>query len=99
MDGGGKPSPSGSGKAVVGGVLTVLVLASGLAVVHTQHQCRQRFAQLQVTQEARDALEIEWRQLLLEESTLATEAVVDQVARSRLNMVLPGPDQVVYVTR
>ncbi|MEE4377344.1 MAG: cell division protein FtsL [Candidatus Competibacteraceae bacterium] len=80
-------------------VLLVVLMGSGLGVVYTKHQTRQLFVNLQTEQDRRDALEIEWRQLQLEHSTLATAAQVDQAARKRLDMAIPSPDAVIYIIR
>lgn len=80
-------------------VLIVAVLGSALGVVYSKHQSRKLFNELQALEAHRDNLEIEWELLQLEQSTLATEAVVDQVARSRLGMIVPDPGSVVYIRR
>jgi cell division protein FtsL len=80
-------------------VLIVGILISGVGIVHTKYQARRLFVELQVLQEDRDDLEIEWELLQLEESTLATESVVDQVARTRLDMIVPDPNLNVYISR
>jgi cell division protein FtsL len=80
-------------------VLIVGILISGVGIVYTKYQARRLFVELQVLQEDRDDLEIEWELLQLEESTLATESVVDQVARTRLDMIVPDPNLNVYISR
>lgn len=79
--------------------LLATILISGLGLVYTQHQSRQLFVELQALQARRDELDIDWRLLQLEESTLNTELVVEQAAASRLHMLPPNPDAVVYVMR
>lgn len=80
-------------------LLLAVLLGSGLGLVYTQHQGRQLFIELQKLQTQRDNLDIEWEMLQLEQSTLATEAIVDQAARNRLDMQIPAPETVIYVTR
>lgn len=80
------------------GVLASAVLGSGVGVIHIQHANRQLFVQLQKLQKERDHLEIEWELLRLEQSTLITDAAVENVARMRLNMLLPDPNEVFYIT-
>ncbi len=84
-------------------LLTVLligaVLGSGLGIVYSKHQSRRLFNELQALLTYRDDREIEWELRQLEQSTWATEAVVDQAARTRLKMVVPTPDDVVYIKR
>lgn len=88
-----------STNAVVVLLLTAAVLASALALVYTKHQSRKLHIELQsLGQQAQD-YEIEWELLQLEQSTLASEFVVDRLARSRLGMFVPDPDSVVYITR
>ena len=77
--------------------LTVAVLGSGIGVVYTQHANRQLFMELQKLQEKRDDLEVEWELLQLEQSTLVTDAVIEQTARKRLNMLIPDPGEVLYI--
>ena len=79
-------------------LLTVTVLGSGVGVVYTQHANRQLFIELQKLQAKRDDLEVEWELLQLEQSTLVTDAVIEQTARLRLHMLIPDPGEVLYVT-
>ena len=79
--------------------LIIAVLVSGLGVVYTKHRSRQLFIELQKLQSLRDEMEVEWEQLQLEQSTLATEVAVDHVARMRLGMIVPDPNGVVYIKR
>lgn len=80
-------------------VLLLAILATAVGVVLSKHQSRKLFVELQGLQKARDDLDIEWNQLQLEQSTLATESVIDQAARTRLDMGIPAPDAVIYVIR
>lgn len=77
--------------------LTVAVLGSGLGVVYTQHVNRRLFIEWQKLQVERDALEVEWELLRLEQSTLVTDAAVETVARTRLNMLTPDPGAILYI--
>ena len=80
-------------------VLTLLVIAtivSALGVVYARHQHRQRFVQLDRLTKERDALNIEFGRLQLEQATWAESNRIDQVARARLGMKFPeGPEIVV----
>jgi cell division protein FtsL len=80
------------------GVLAGAVLGSGVGVIHIQHTNRHLFIQLQKLQKERDRLEIEWELLRLEQSTLVTDAAIENVARTRLNMLIPDPNEVFYIT-
>jgi len=77
--------------------LLAALLATGVGLVYSHHQSRQLFIDWQAVQAQRDELDIEWELLQLEQSTLATDAEVDQKARGPLQMLIPGPAQVIYV--
>ncbi len=79
-------------------MLAALVLGSALGVVYTTHESRKLFVELQALQGVRDELNIEWGRLLLEQSTLATPTRVENIARRRLGMKPPAPEQIVIVT-
>lgn len=79
-------------------LLTGAILASGTGLVYTQHTNRQLFIQMQKLQAERDNLEIEWELLQLEQSTLVTNIAIEEVARTRLNMLTPDPGEVFYIT-
>jgi cell division protein FtsL len=75
-------------------LLWAALLASAVAVVWSKHQARSLFIQLQGMHAERDALDIEWGQLKLEQSAWATHGRVEQTARVDLRMVIPRPDEV-----
>jgi cell division protein FtsL len=77
--------------------LLIAVLGSGIGVVYTKHQSRHLFIELQSLQKGGDNLAMEWELLQLEQSTLATESVVDELARTQLDMIGPAPKTVIYV--
>ncbi|MCB1777349.1 MAG: cell division protein FtsL [Candidatus Competibacteraceae bacterium] len=79
-------------------LLAGAVLASGVGVVYTHHANRQLFIEIQKRQAERDQLEIEWELLQLEQSTLVTDIAVEKAARTRLNMRIPNPGEVLYIT-
>ncbi len=85
------------GVALVVALLAVAVLVSALAVVYAKHKSRALFAELQGLRQAQDQMDVEWSQLLLEQSTWATHGRVESVARNRLDMQLPEPGQVVII--
>ncbi|ADE13669.1 cell division protein FtsL [Nitrosococcus halophilus Nc 4] len=79
------------------GGLMVLVLGSGVSVVYVKHENRKLFMELQGLYKARDRLDDEWGRLLLEQSTLVGQGRVERLARERLEMVVPGPTEVVII--
>lgn len=80
-------------------VLWCLLLASAVAVVWSKHQARSLFIQLQTLGGERDALDIEWGQLKLEQSAWSTHGRVEQTAHGALHMVIPRPAEVRIMKR
>lgn len=78
-------------------LLAALVFASAVGVVVARHEARQAFIEHQSELKERDALNLEWTQLQLEQATWATQARIETAARERLDMNRPGPDRIVYV--
>ena len=70
-------------------LLLMMVIVSALAVVTSQHQARQAFVALEQAQLKQRALEVEWGQLQLEQSTWAMHARVEKLAVEQLQMELP----------
>ena len=74
--------------------LWVALGAAAISVVWSKHQARSLFIELQALHAERDALDIEWGQLKLEQSAWAMHGRVEQTARLNLQMVVPRPDEV-----
>lgn len=70
----------------IAAVLLALVMASSLAVIFATHQTREQFRALQQSRREENRIQIEWRQLLLERSTLSSHARVEGIARSALQL-------------
>ncbi len=80
------------------GLLLVACILSALAVVHFAHLNRQLTIRQDTMYQQRDQLDIEWRNLLLEQRALSEHSRVEDIARSRLNMKRPAGEQDVAVT-
>lgn len=74
-----------------------LMLLSALAVIYVSHLNRHAFSEYQAALDERDRLDIEWGQLLLEQSALAQHARVEQIARERLAMKAPAASEIILV--
>lgn len=61
--------------------LLVMTVASALGVVAARHETREQTTALDIAQRRAQALEIEWRQLQLEQSKLAASGRIKQEAR------------------
>jgi cell division protein FtsL len=77
--------------------LLLFVLAQSLAVIYTKQKKRVLHASLQSLYTARDKLQIEWSQLLLEQGTWEADARVERVARDKLDMVVPEKINVIIL--
>lgn len=77
--------------------LIITIFSSALLVIYFKHQSRQLFSQIQVYEQNRQQLQLEWSQLLLEQATLGGDLRVEKVARENLNMHLPDPNEVIVV--
>jgi cell division protein FtsL len=76
--------------------LTLLWLAltiSALAVVYSTHRSRQLFHELETLKDQQYELDVEWGQLLLEQSAWAAPVRVEKMAANKLRMTLPQPGQ------
>lgn len=78
-------------------LLLLVVLVSAICVVFSKHQGRKLFIELQSLENERDAMDVEWGQLQLEQSTLTTQGQVELAARDQLGMVSLSADNVVIV--
>jgi cell division protein FtsL len=77
--------------------LLVSLLVSGLMVVKTTHENRFAFNELQVLREEANQLDVEWGQLLLEQSTFGLDGRIEQKATRELQMQVPLINDIVMV--
>lgn len=78
-------------------LLVVIVMSSAIAVIYTKHSSRKLFVELQQINKNIDELNVEWGRLQLEEGAWSDHGRVEKVARTKLNMSLPGIESVVYL--
>ncbi|MGH8156134.1 MAG: cell division protein FtsL [Rhodanobacteraceae bacterium] len=76
------------------GVLLLAVVATGIAVVWARQQDRVDFVELMKLQNRRDALNVEFGRLELEQATWASPSRIEQIARGQLGMISPPPASV-----
>ena len=70
-------------------VLTLIVMFCALGVVTSQHRARKLFQAIEAEQERSKALEVEFGQLQIEQSTWAVHTRIERVAIDRLRMRRP----------
>lgn len=78
-------------------LLVVAVVISCLAVVMSSFEYRQLFNQHQQMITQRDELQVEWGQLLLEQSAWAANNRVEQQAVKQIGMKVPDIEQIEIV--
>lgn len=79
-------------------LLLLACIISALLVVHFAHLNRQLTIAQDSLYQQRDQLDIEWRNLILEQRALSEHSRVEDIARNRLNMIRPAGEQDVAVT-
>ncbi|HCH69095.1 MAG TPA: cell division protein FtsL [Colwellia sp.] len=70
--------------------LLLLVVISAFLVIYYTHVNRQTTSELEQLFTQRDELDIEWRNLLLEQNSLAEHSTIENKAMKLLNMKRPN---------
>jgi cell division protein FtsL len=78
------------------GLLAVLTVCA-LGLVTSQHQSRKYFSELEREQERARALEVEFGQLQIEQSTWALHPRIEKIASQALRMTAPAAGRVQVV--
>ncbi|KHF26264.1 cell division protein FtsL [Solemya velum gill symbiont] len=81
-------------KWLVLSTLIVAVVWSGLALVETQQQRRELFAEKESLRVQLDELQITWGKLQLELATFAGYVRIEELAREKLSMHMPSIEQI-----
>ncbi len=82
---------------VVVTLLFVLVLVSALMLIVSKHQSRKLFVELQQLNYQIDELNTEWGRLQLEQSAFSDHGRIERIARTKLSMVMPPSDEVIFI--
>jgi cell division protein FtsL len=78
-------------------LLLLAVVATAVSAAYAKHRSRKLFVELQLLEEQRDAMNVEWGQLQLEQSTYTTHGKIEGAARERLGMHIPAAQQVTII--
>ena len=78
-------------------VLGLALFVSALATVYVQHYRRSQFVELRVLERERDAMQVEWGQLKLEQSTWATHERIERLAVKKLDLHMPAAAEIVLI--
>ncbi|AZQ85729.1 cell division protein FtsL [Colwellia sp. Arc7-635] len=77
--------------------ILLLLLISAFSVIYFTHLNRQTTSKIEVLLTERDALENEWRNLLLEQNSLAEHSTIESSAEKQLNMTRPDSSSEIIV--
>jgi cell division protein FtsL len=78
-------------------VFALVCVLGAVALVYTKHESRKLFVELEGLTQERDALNIEWGQLQIEQSTWAQLARIEQVAGEELSLVRPKTTEIFVI--
>ncbi|KXJ58454.1 MULTISPECIES: cell division protein FtsL [Colwelliaceae] len=77
--------------------ILLLVLLSAFSVIYFTHLNRQTTSKIEVLLTERDGLENEWRNLLLEQNSLAEHSAIESNAEKQLNMTRPDASSEIII--
>lgn len=80
-----------------GYLILILVVISAFAVIYFTHLNRQATSEVEQLLAQRDALDIEYRNLLLEQSSLAESSDIESKANKLLKMKRPTPETEIII--
>ena len=78
-------------------LLLILVMGSSLSVIYCKYRSRQKFVEVQSLERDLDRFEVEWGKLQLELTTLAEHNRVERLARSKLGLMIPQRENIIYI--
>lgn len=78
-------------------VFALVCVLGAVSLVYTKHESRKLFVELEGLTQQRDALNIEWGQLQIEQSTWAQLARIEQVASEDLSLVRPATTEIFVI--
>src|SRR3990167_2047458 len=79
------------------GTLIILLLVSAFSVIYLKDLSRRLFIQYQQAQQVQEHAEVEWSKLLLEEGAWSTQARIQNLASTQLDMVMPAMKNIVMI--
>ncbi len=79
-------------------LLLIMLLLSSVSIIYQAYQYRQIFNTQQQLVAHWDELQVEWGQLLLEQSALGSNSRVEKLAKRKLQMYVPLSEQVEMVS-
>lgn len=78
-------------------LLFLAVITSAVSVILSTHHNRQMIIALEKTMQERDRLDVEWRNLILEQGALTEHNRIETLVQENLDMYRPSPEEEVVV--
>ncbi|MBD3586117.1 cell division protein FtsL [Salinimonas sp. HHU 13199] len=78
-------------------LLYLMVIASAFAVILSSHHNRQQNIALEKLMQERDELDVQWRNLVLEQRALTEHNRIEAMVEKQLDMHRPGAEEEVVV--
>ncbi|MCW8107059.1 cell division protein FtsL [Alteromonas ponticola] len=78
-------------------LLYLMVIVSAFAVILSTHSNRQQIIALEQQMQEKDALDVQWRNLVLEQRALTEHNRIEALVEKHLNMRRPTVDEEVVV--
>jgi len=82
---------------LMGVLLLVLLVVSAQAVIYESYQARGYINYLYQLEKDRNDMQVEWGQLLLEQSAWGSLSRVESTVTEQLNMFVPPAEQIILV--
>jgi len=82
---------------IVSYILLGLVVLSAFSVIYYTHVNRQTTSELELLLTQKDELDIEWRNLLIEQNSLAEHSAIESKAKKLLKMKRPDADSEIII--
>lgn len=79
-------------------MLLIALLISSVSIIHQAYDYRQLFNTQQQLVSHWDELQVEWGQLLLEQSALGANSKVEKIAKTKLSMQIPKPENIEMIS-
>lgn len=73
------------------------VLGASAGAIYTKYRARELFVELEQLNSARDALDVDWGRLQLEQSAWSNYGYVERVASERLHMSVPDSRDIAII--
>lgn len=75
-------------------MLALIVVMSAIGVVQSSHLSRQLFTEQAILSDRNDQLQLEWAQLLLEQSAWSSPNRLESIATKKMGMLMPEAEDI-----